>query len=74
MLELGHLKLYAFHQPHVHPPQSTFSLQLTMDEVVPLLGTLQFHFSPENTQYLLQLSPNGEVSFKQFIMWYKGLN
>jgi len=47
---------------------------LTMDEVVPLLGTLQFHFSPENTQYLLQLSPNGEVSFKQFIMWYKGLN
>lgn len=54
------------------PPPS----QLTPDEVVAMLSRMDsatFAFNRENTQYLLQLAQSSEISFKQFLLWYKGV-
>jgi len=46
---------------------------LTIDEVVAMLnGMGDFKFSPENTRYLMQLAQEKEVTFKRFLLWYKG--
>eukprot|EP00667_Euglena_gracilis_P003304 EG_transcript_3313 len=49
---------------------------LTPDEVVAMLSRMDsatFAFNRENTQYLLQLAQSSEISFKQFLLWYKGV-